>query len=267
MNKNSRTPEQALGKRGVSTLMNLSSSSIVRWVRFASGSASCLPKRLHSKRGYRGWRYWTDEQVYGKNGIIVWMEKNDMRPGNLVTDRRMEAQHVANLRKPKYLDGYHIRSAKHFADKGKSREWIIKKLFPRTRYARPENLEAALEKVFAQEGWYFPPSIGKLSMLPDRVEREVAALEREVEKIELRETGPRQDDSDQSVNIGDMGWQRSTKNAKPRRSRESTETEPASALRQGRNVIEGTATVMSNGKLEIACPACPRLCRWRSTRT
>lgn len=146
-----------------------------------------LPKRLHSKRGYRGWRYWTDEQIFGKNGIIVWMEKNDMRPGNLVTDPSMEDQHIANLRRPKYLDGYHLRSAKHFADKGKSREWIIKKLFPRTRYARPENLEAALEKVFAQEGWYFPPSIGKLSMLPDRVEREVAAFEREVEKMELRD--------------------------------------------------------------------------------
>lgn len=146
-----------------------------------------LPKRLHSKRGYRGWRYWTDEQIFGKNGIIVWMEKNDMRPGNLVTDPSMEAQHIENLRRPKYLDGYHLRSAKHFADKGKSREWIVKKLYPRTRYARPENLEAALEKVFAQEGWYFPPSIGKLSMLPDRVEREVAAFEREIEKMELRD--------------------------------------------------------------------------------
>jgi hypothetical protein len=146
-----------------------------------------LPKRLMSKRGYRGWRFWTDKQVYGKDGILVWMDKNDMRPGNLVTPPEREAQHLKNLRKPKYLDGYHIRSAKHFADQGRSREWIIKKLFPRTRYARPENLEAALVKVFAQEGWDFPPSIGKLSMLPDRVEREVAALEREVEKIELRE--------------------------------------------------------------------------------
>jgi hypothetical protein len=163
-------------------LVNREMGTIRKWERLGD-----LPKRLHSKRGYRGWRYWTDKQVYGKDGILVWMDKNDMRPGNLVTPPEHEAEHVRNLRKPKYLDGYHIRSAKHFADQGRSREWIIKKLFPRTRYARPENLEAALVKVFEQEGWEFPPSIGKLSMLPDRVEREVAALEREVEKIELRE--------------------------------------------------------------------------------
>ena len=162
-------------------LVDREMGTIRKWERFD------LPKRLLSKRGYRGWRYWTDKQVYGKDGILIWMDNNDMRPGNLVTPPEREEQHLRNLRKPKYLDGYHIRSAKTFADQGRSREWIIKKLFPRTRYARPENLEAALVKVFAQEGWDFPPSIGKLSMLPDRVEREVAALEREVEKIELRE--------------------------------------------------------------------------------
>ena len=145
-----------------------------------------LPKRLYSKRGYRGWRYWTDAQIFGKDGILEWMEKNDMRPGNLVTDPSKAAEHVHNLRKPKYLDGYHIRSARHFADEGRSREWIVRKLFPRTRYARPENLEAALEKLFKQEGWYFPPSLGKLSMLPDRVEREVASLERETEQMDQR---------------------------------------------------------------------------------
>ena len=146
-----------------------------------------LPKRLLSRRGHRGWRFWTDKQVWGPDGIVEWMEKNDMRPGNLVTPPEKEAQHVRSLRRPKYLDGYHIRSARAFAEQGRSREWIVKKLYPRTRYAKPKNLEAALEKLFAQEGWYFPPSLGKLSMLPDRVEREVKAIERAVEKIELRE--------------------------------------------------------------------------------
>jgi hypothetical protein len=145
-----------------------------------------LPKRLYSKRGYRGWRYWTDKQIYGPDGILEWMEKNDMRPGNLVASPDKEEQHLHNLRKPKYLDGYHIRSAKYFAEQGRSREWIVRKLFPRTRYARPENLEAALEKLFKAEGWDFPPSLGKLSMLPDRVEREVKSFEREVARIELR---------------------------------------------------------------------------------
>ena len=163
-------------------LVDREMNTIRKWERLGD-----LPKRLHSKRGYRGWRYWTDKQVYGKDGIVAWMEKNDIRPGNLVTDPSKETQHVHNLRKPKYLDGYHIRSAKHFADQGRSREWIVKKLFPRTRYARPENLEAALVKVFAQEGWEFPPSLGKLSMLPDRVEREVASLERQVERDDRQE--------------------------------------------------------------------------------
>ena len=146
-----------------------------------------LPKRLHSKRGYRGWRYWTDKQIWGRDGILDWMDKNDMRPGNLVTPPEKEEQHLHNLRKPKYLDGYHIRSAKYFAEQGRSREWIVRKLFPRTRYARPENLEAALEKLFKQEGWDFPPSLGKLSMLPDRVGREVKKLEREADRMEVRE--------------------------------------------------------------------------------
>jgi len=156
--------------------------TIRKWER-----ETLLPKRLHSKRGYRGWRYWTDAQVWGQKGIIKWMADNNMRPGWLVTPPEKEAEHVRALRKPKYLDGYHIRSARTFAEQGRSREWIVRKLFPRTRYARPENLEAALEKYFEQEGWYFPPSIGKLSMLPDRVEREVVALEREARRMELRD--------------------------------------------------------------------------------
>ena len=160
-------------------ILNREMGTLRKWER------ENLPKRLHPKRGYRGWRYWTDKQVWGDDGIIVWMDKNDMRPGNLVVAPENSDQHVRNLRTPKYLDGHHIRSARHFADQGRSREWIVKKLYPRTRYARPENLEAALVKLFDKNGWYFPPSLGKLTMLPDRVEREVAAFEREVERMEL----------------------------------------------------------------------------------
>lgn len=165
----------------LASIVDREMGTIRKWER------TVLPNRLQSRRGHRGWRFWTDKQVWGKDGILDWMEKNDMRPGNLVTPPEKEAQHVRNLRKPKYLDGYHIRSARHFAEQGRSREWIIKKLYPRTRYAKPKNLEAALEKLFAQEGWYFPPSLGKLSMLPDRVEREVAALEREADRYERTE--------------------------------------------------------------------------------
>jgi hypothetical protein len=165
----------------LTSIIDREMGTIRKWER------SNLPKRLHSKRGHRGWRYWTDGQVWGDKGIIAWMNENDMRPGNKLADPSVEAQHVRNLRKPKYLDGYHIRSARLFAEQGRSREWIIKKLFPRTRYSRPVNLERALEKYFKQEGWYFPPSLGKLSMLPDRVNREVKALEREVRRLEYRE--------------------------------------------------------------------------------
>ena len=165
----------------LSKLVNREMGTIRKWERHL------LPKRLYSKRGYRGWRYWSNKQVYGKEGILDWMKTNDMRPGKLVTPPEKAEEHVKNLRKPKYLDGYHIRSARYFADEGRSREWIVKKLFPRTRYARPENLEAALERLFKQEGWYFPPSLGKLKMLPDRVEREVVSLEREAERMELRD--------------------------------------------------------------------------------
>src|SRR4051812_37306601 len=75
--------------------------TIRKWER------TILPKRLHSKRGYRGWRFWTDNQVWGKNGIIEWMAKNDMRPGKLMVGPEREAEHVRNLRTPKYLDGHH----------------------------------------------------------------------------------------------------------------------------------------------------------------
>lgn len=155
--------------------------TIRKWER------TVLPKRLLSKRGYRGWRYWTDKQVWGEKGIIQWMSDNDMRPGNLVSDPSKEAQHVRNLRKPKYLDGYHIRSARTFAEQGKSRDEIVRILYPRTRYARPQNLEAALEKLFKQEGWYFPPSLGKLQILPDRMERNVKKMEGVVKKFEHRQ--------------------------------------------------------------------------------
>ena len=37
-----------------------------------------LPKQLRSRRGERGWRYWTPEQI---EGIKQWMNETDRRPG------------------------------------------------------------------------------------------------------------------------------------------------------------------------------------------
>lgn len=159
-------------------IINRQQGTIRKWER------ERLPKRLLPSRGYRKWRYWTDEQIWGKNGIIAWMERNDMRPGNLVTDPAKEDEHVQNLRRPKYLNGYHLRSAKIFVEQGKSRAWIIETLWPRTKYARPENLEAALVKYFAQNGWYFPPK--RETTLPKKIEREMVRYEDEFEKIAKR---------------------------------------------------------------------------------
>jgi hypothetical protein len=157
-------------------ILNRKQGTIRKWER-----EGMLPKKLLPRRGKRNWRYWTDGQVWGPNGIIAWMEKNDMRPGNLVTDPSKEAEHLENLRRPKYLNGYHIRSAKIFAENGKSRAWIVEKIWPRTRYARPENLEAALVKVFKAEGWEFPPKVPV--RLPRKVEREMVHLEEQFDKI------------------------------------------------------------------------------------
>lgn len=143
-----------------------------------------LPKHLYPKRGARRRRYWTHAQVYGPRGIIAWMKKNDMRPGNLIADPDKESEHVAHLRKPKYLTGHHINSVRHFVEKGWTRERIIKKIFPRTRYARPENLEAALVKYFAAQGWEFPPAAPKKKVkLSKKTEAEIKRLEKRLEQL------------------------------------------------------------------------------------
>jgi hypothetical protein len=156
-------------------IINREQGTIRKWER------ERLPKRLHPKRGFRNWRYWTDSQVWGQNGVIDWMDRNDMRPGNLVTDPDKADEHVRNLRRPKYLNGYHIRSARTFVEQGKSRAWIVETLWPRTKYARPENLEAALVKLFAANNWYFPPHVRR--KLPAKVEREMVRYEKKFEKI------------------------------------------------------------------------------------
>lgn len=147
-----------------------------------------LPDELIPSRGKRDWRYWTDSQVWGDEGILAWMKENDMRPGNLVTDPDKADEHIRNLRRPKYLNGYHLRSARSFVQAGKSRAWIVETLWPRTKYARPENLEAALVKVFAANEWYFPPHVKR--KLPERIEREMVRYEEKFEQIAARSKTP-----------------------------------------------------------------------------
>lgn len=116
-----------------------------------------LPKSLLPKRDDRNHRYWTPAQVHGSRGLLRWMERNDMRPGKLMTDPSKESQHVHNLRRPKLLDGDKIRGIKIMVENGWDREHILKKVFPRTEYSTKEGLEKALVRYFKLNGWNFPP--------------------------------------------------------------------------------------------------------------
>lgn len=139
-----------------------------------------LPKYLHSKRGTKNWRYWTPNQV---EKIIAWMKRNDMRPGRLLTDPDSEHDHINNLRKPRYLNGHHIKSAKYFVSKGKSRAEIIEIIFPRTNYTSPKRCEAALVKLFYSNGWDFPPRSNHRSRLSKQTEQEIKRLEKQVTQL------------------------------------------------------------------------------------
>jgi len=141
-----------------------------------------LPKHLLPHRGTKNWRYWTKAQVYGPRGIVVWMERNDMRPGKLISDPEKVDSHIENLRRPKYLSGHHIRSVKLLVANGKSRETIIKKIYPRTKYSKPEKLESALVKLFKKNGWEFPPK-QRISRVSKANQQEIKRLENKIKSI------------------------------------------------------------------------------------
>jgi len=145
-----------------------------------------LPKYLWPKRGKHDWRCWTPAQV---EKIKEWMIRNDMRPGRLLTDPDLESQHVANLRKPKYISGHHIKSTKAFIEQGKSRDEIVKIIFPRTKYSTPEKAEKALVKTFKINGWDFPPKTNHRRRLSKGMEAEIGQLERQVNSLEKRNNG------------------------------------------------------------------------------
>lgn len=119
-------------------------------------SDGVLPEHLIPGRDDRNHRVWTHAQVFGPRGIIAWMERNDMRPGRLMTDPDKEDEHVENLRRPKLLNGDQIRGVRKMVENGRSREYIIKKLFPRTEYTTEAGLETALVRYFKRMGWDFP---------------------------------------------------------------------------------------------------------------
>lgn len=140
-----------------------------------------LPEHLISTRiGNRQWRYWTHEQIYGDDGIIAWMTENDIRPGNLITHPNNTKRHLQNMRKPRFIDGYAMRTTRRMIKEGKSAKQIARKVntnaikrkrnkdggdvsitplgFPTIDrwYSSLENVEKALRKACEIEGLDFP---------------------------------------------------------------------------------------------------------------
>lgn len=144
-----------------------------------------LPKSLMPKRGTSGWRYWTDKQVFGKNGILDWMQKNNMRPGNTLTDPKDEANHINNLHTPKLLKKRDLQDVEQMIREGCSRTEILIMMYPRTTYTKIEGLEAALVKYYKYHDKYFPPKPKiKREELPPGLKREFERLEKKVNKLQ-----------------------------------------------------------------------------------
>lgn len=160
-------------------IVNRRSGTIRKWE--AEGR---LPKSLMPKRDKNKWRYWSNSQVFGSRGIIAWMRDNDMRPGRLMTEVGKETEHVHNLRKPKYLNGHQIRGVKIMVDNGRSRDYIVRKLYPRTRYTSESKLEAALVKLFKENDWTFPAKfVNGKAKLSKSESNEVKRLERQIDSM------------------------------------------------------------------------------------
>lgn len=115
-----------------------------------------LPKHLLPKRGKKNHRYWTHGQVFGPRGIIAWMKKHDMRPGNQLTAPEKEKEHLINLRRPKYINGTEIIAIKEMALNGKSLDQIVKRVYKRTKYTTPEACEEAIKRLAKLDGFYLP---------------------------------------------------------------------------------------------------------------
>lgn len=143
-----------------------------------------LPVHLLPERDHNGWRYWTDEQVFGKRGVIAWMNKNDMRPGNTMTDPKDEYKHIDNLHRPRLLKKSDLRDVEQMIREGCSRTEILIMMYPRTTYTKIEGLEAALTKHYKYHDKYFPPKFKvKPEDMSPALKRELAVLEKKIAKL------------------------------------------------------------------------------------
>lgn len=154
-------------------IVNRKRNTIYKWEH--SGR---LPKRLLPKRGKKNWRYWTYDQVYGPNGIIEWMKKNDVRPGNFITDPGKEAQHIASLRRPKFITKQQANKVLGWIERGWGAKKIAQKLLPETKYKRWQNVDRALRAYFEAE------NMSAVYPSPDEQEVKVTKLVKAFEEAE-----------------------------------------------------------------------------------
>lgn len=145
-----KQPEVSIAQLG--RIIDRENNTIRAWERTGK-----LPKRLHPHRGPRNIRYWTHDQVHGKDGIIAWMEKNDMRPGKKFADPSNQGKHLQHLRRPKFISKDLVHLAVLMLDDGSKPEEVIKTLFPRTKYVSEQNFEVALRRYLKNQGIKFPP--------------------------------------------------------------------------------------------------------------
>jgi hypothetical protein len=149
--KSATKPEIEISELG--RIIDRENNTIRKWER-----EGILPKHLHPKRGKRNVRVWTHAQVHGPKGILAWMKKNNMRPGNAIASEQNQGAHLRHLRRPKFITADLVHLAVLMKDDGKSPDEIIKTLFPRTKYVSEKNFEDALRRHFRAQGIeFFPP--------------------------------------------------------------------------------------------------------------
>lgn len=90
-------PEERIYIRQAAQLLNRKMGTLRKWEQH-----KVLPKKLMPKRGERGWRYWTPDQI---KEIREWIRETDRRPGKGLphynpTERELERV-FEKLRKPR----------------------------------------------------------------------------------------------------------------------------------------------------------------------
>lgn len=142
-------PDIRIGQLG--KIVNREINTIRKWERQGK-----LPKNLIPKRDEKGHRYWTHAQVHGKNGIIAWMKKLDLRPGKSFAPPESTNRHLRHLRRPRHMRPEMVELIKVMIKDDCSVDEIVDEYYPYTGYASKENFEHALRGHFRKQGWYFP---------------------------------------------------------------------------------------------------------------